>query len=132
LLSLDLSCCSKAELHKSVLNATLVRNFLEAAVMHRINAIFLIMFLAAPAARAQVTIEVSKITCEQYLSFSVADPRDINIWLSGYYHGKEGTTVFEPHRLRETAEKLKAECLAQANSKLPVMQVMQKVPGSSK
>ena len=134
MLSLNLSCCSKAELHKSVLNATLVYSteFLEAAVMHRINAIFLLMFLAAPAARAQVTIEVSKITCEQYLSFSVADPRDINIWLSGYYHGKEGTTVFEPHRLRETAEKVKAECLAQANSKLPVMQVMQKVLGSSK
>jgi len=92
--------------------------------MHRITAIFLIMFLAAPASRAQVTIEVSKITCEQYLSFS--------IWLSGYYHGKEGSTVFDPYRLRETAEKLKAECLVQANSKLPVMQVMQKVLGSSK
>jgi hypothetical protein len=108
------------------------RNFLEAAVMHRINAIFLIMFLAAPAARAQVAIEVSKITCEQYLSFSVADPRDINIWLSGYYHGKEGTTVFEPQRLREIAEKVKAECLKQANAKLPVMQAVQKVQGSSK
>jgi hypothetical protein len=108
------------------------RNFLEATAMHRITAIFLIMFLAAPVSRAQVTIEVSKITCEQYLSFSVGDPRDINIWLSGYYHGKEGTTTFEPHRLRETAEKLKAECLVQANSKLPVMQVMQKVLGSSK
>jgi len=95
--------------------------------MHRINAIFLIMFLAAPAARAQVTIEVSKITCEQYLSFSVADPRDINIWLSGYYHGKEGTTVFEPHRLREIAEKVQAECLKQPNAKLPVMQALQKV-----
>ena len=34
-------------------------------------------------------IEVSKITCEQYLGFSVADPRDINIWLSGYYTGKQ-------------------------------------------
>jgi acid stress chaperone HdeB len=108
------------------------RNFLEAAVMHRINAIFLIMFLAAPTARAQVMIEVSKITCEQYLGFSVADPRDINIWLSGYYHGKEGTTVFEPQRLKETAEKVKAECLKQANSKLPVMQAVQKVQGSSK
>src|SRR5262249_40617085 len=54
------------------------RDFLE-AVMHRITAILLVMFLAAPAARAQVTIEVSKITCEQYLGFSVADPRDINI-----------------------------------------------------
>ena len=70
------------------------RNFLEAAVMHRINAIFLLMFLAAPAARAQVTIEVSKITCEEYLSFSVADPRDINIWLSGYYAGKRGQHRF--------------------------------------
>jgi acid stress chaperone HdeB len=122
-----------SELHKSVLNATLVYSteFL-GGVMHRITAIFLIMFLAAPASRAQVTIEVSKITCEQYLSFSVGDPRDINIWLSGYYHGKEGSTVFDPHRLRETAEKLKAECLVQANSKLPVMQVMQKVLDSSK
>jgi acid stress chaperone HdeB len=118
-----------------VLNATLVYSteFLEAAVMHRINAIFLIMFLAVPAAaRAQVMIEVSKITCEQYLSFSVADPRDINIWLSGYYHGKEGATVFEPQRLKETAEKVKAECLKQGNAKLPVMQAVQKVQGSSK
>jgi acid stress chaperone HdeB len=121
-------------LNKSVLNATLVYSteFFEAAIMHRINAIFLIMFLAAPAARAQVMIEVSKITCEQYLSFSVADPRDTNIWLSGYYHGKEGTTVFEPQRLKETAEKVKAECLKQTNSKLPVMQVVQKVQDSSK
>jgi acid stress chaperone HdeB len=100
---------------------------LEAAVMHRINAIFVIMFLAAPAARAQVTIEVSKITCEQYLSFSVADPRDINIWLSGYYHGKQGNTVFEPQRLREIADKLKSECLVRANSNLPVMQVIQRI-----
>ena len=100
--------------------------------MSRITLIILITSLATRAADAQVTIEVSKITCEQYLGFSVADPRDINIWLSGYYHGKEGTTTFEPHRLRETAEKLKAECLVQANSKLSVMQVMQKVLGSSK
>jgi acid stress chaperone HdeB len=100
--------------------------------MNRINAIIFVVFLAASAARAQVAIEVSKITCEQYLTFSVADPRDINIWLSGYYHGKQGTTVFEPQLLREAAEKLKAECLVQANSKLPVMQVIQKVQGSTK
>ena len=100
--------------------------------MNRIGAIILIMFLAAPTARAQVTIEVSKITCEQYLAFTVADPRDINIWLSGYYHGKGGTTVFEPQRLKETAEKVEAECLKQANLKLPVMQAVQKVQGSSK
>ena len=97
--------------------------------MHRINAIFLVMCLAAPAARAQVMIEVSKITCEQYLSFSVADPRDINIWLSGYYAGKRGSTVFEPQRVKEIAEKVKSECLLKANSKLPVMEVIKKIQG---
>jgi acid stress chaperone HdeB len=116
-------------LHKCARNATFARSteFLEGTVMSRIGAIIFVMFLAASATRAQVTIEVSKITCEQYLSFSVGDPRDINIWLSGYYHGKQGSTAFDPQRLRETADRLKTECLAQANSKLPVMQVIQRI-----
>jgi acid stress chaperone HdeB len=102
------------------------------AVMSRINIIILITFLAAPAGHAQVTIEVSKITCEEYLGFSVADPRDINIWLSGYCHGKQGSTVFEPQRLKEVAEKVKSECFVKENSKLPVIQVIEKVLRTSK
>jgi acid stress chaperone HdeB len=103
--------------------------FLEAAVMSRTTLIILITLLATPAAHAQVTIDVSKITCDQYLGFSVADPKDINIWLNGYYHGKQGSTVFEPQRVKEIAEKLKAECLLKANSKLPMMQVLEKIKG---
>jgi hypothetical protein len=45
----------------------------------------LAVLLAAPAGRAQVTVDVAKITCTQLLSFSVADPKDIAVWLSGYY-----------------------------------------------
>jgi hypothetical protein len=37
--------------------------------------------------RAQTTIEVDTITCDQFLSFRVADPVQIAISLSGYYHG---------------------------------------------
>jgi acid stress chaperone HdeB len=102
------------------------------AVISTINIIILITFLAAPAGHAQVMIEVSKITCEQYLGFSVADPRDINIWLSGYYHGKQGSTVFEPQRLKEIAEKVKSECFIKENAKLPVLQVIEKVLKASK
>lgn len=40
----------------------------------------IILLVMAPA-RAQVTIDVSKITCNQYLGFKVADPRDIANWL---------------------------------------------------
>ena len=82
--------------------------------------------LAAPAAHAQVSIEIAKITCQQYLAFAVADPRDLNIWLSGYYHGQRGTTVLEPQALKQNAEKLKAACLRKENSDLPFLQVIEK------
>jgi len=100
------------------------------AVMSTINIIMLIAFLAATDGHAQVSIDVSKITCEQYLGFKVANPRDIQNWLSGYHHGKQGITVFEPQRQKEIADKVESECLA--NSNLLVMQVVERVVGTSK
>jgi hypothetical protein len=94
--------------------------------------IILIAFLVMSHAHAQVTVEVAKITCQQYLAFSVGDPRDVNIWLSGYYHGKQGSTAFEPQLLKGNAEKLRAECLLQENSNLPVMQVIEKALARAK
>jgi hypothetical protein len=91
-----------------------------------------IAFFAAPFAQAQVTVEVGKITCQQYFAFSIADPRDVNIWLSGYYHGKQGRTAFEPQLLKQNAEKLRAECLRKDNSDLPVLQVIEKALAQSK
>jgi acid stress chaperone HdeB len=92
----------------------------------------LVALLAAPAARAQVTVDVAKITCEQFLGFSVADPRDIAVWLSGYYHGKRNSAVLEPQALKEYYGKLKEACFQKENSKLPVMQVIEKDPTFAK
>jgi len=85
------------------------------------------IFLFVFPARGQVTVDVSKITCEQFLAFSVADPRDIAIWLSGYYHGKEGSMIFEPQRLKDIADRLKSACFQRPNSTLPVTQVIAKL-----
>ena len=100
--------------------------------MKRTTLIILGTIIAAPAARAQVSVEIAKITCQQYLAFTVADPRDLNIWLSGYYHGKQGSTVFEPQTLKQNAEKLRAACLRKENSDLPVLQVIEKEQGRGK
>lgn len=91
-----------------------------------------IAFLAAPSVRAQVTVDVAKITCDQYLTFSVTDPRNIAIWLSGYYHGRKGSTVVEPQEFKENADKLKTACFEKANAGLPVMQVVEKLLGYGK
>ncbi|MEJ2434958.1 MAG: HdeA/HdeB family chaperone [Pseudolabrys sp.] len=92
----------------------------------------LAVLLAAPAGRAQVTVDVAKITCTQLLSFSVADPKDIAVWLSGYYHGRKGSAVMELERFKANAEKLKSACFLKANAALPVMQVIEKIFGQPK
>ena len=67
----------------------------------------LVVLLMMTSAQAQVTIEIAQITCKQFLAFSVADPRDIAIWLSGYYHGKRSDTV-QTQELKANYEKLKS------------------------
>jgi hypothetical protein len=43
-----------------------------------------------------MTLDVSKISCEQFSGYKITDPQKIAIWLSGYYHGKQGSTILDP------------------------------------
>ncbi len=88
--------------------------------------------ILASSAHAQVTVDVAKITCKQYLTFAVADPRDIAIWLSGYLHGQKSNTVLQPEDLRKNADKLKSACFQIDNVDLPIMQVIEKILGEKK
>lgn len=66
---------------------------------------------AALPVQAQTTIDVAKITCEQWLAFKVADPNNIALWLSGYYNGKRDNTVVEVQAFKDDIEKLKKYCI---------------------
>jgi acid stress chaperone HdeB len=76
------------------------------------------------AVSAQTTIDVTKITCEQYQTFKVADPQKIAIWLSGYYHGQKNDPVLEPQQLDAYAKKLMTLCFS--NQTTPIMKVIEK------
>jgi acid stress chaperone HdeB len=78
--------------------------------------------LAFGPARAQVTIDVSKITCDQFLSFSIADPEKIALWISGYYHGTRNNTILDTETLKDNLQKVKSYCIV--NGKVPVMQAV--------
>ncbi len=84
----------------------------------------LALVLSQPA-YAQVQIDVARITCKQYLAFSIADPKDITIWLSGYLHGKHNSTILETQELKDTYDKLKEMCYS--NYDTPVMQIIEKI-----
>ena len=86
-------------------------------------AILALGLLAAPVARAQVLVDVSKITCEQFVLWKVTDPDKIVIWLSGYYNAKRGNTIIDTKALEENAGKLRDYC--RNNFKVPVMQAVE-------
>ena len=60
---------------------------------------------ASPAAQAQVTVDVAKMTCGQFATYKVTSPKNIAIWLNGYHHGVRGDTVVDTHLLDEDTKK---------------------------
>ena len=69
----------------------------------------LIVAAAAPA-HAQVTLDVAKITCDQFTLYKITDPQNIAIWISGYYHGKRNSTTLDTQALSGTLQKVKDYC----------------------
>jgi len=94
-------------------------------------ALGLILALAkVPLAQAQVTLEVSKITCEQYNAYKVTNPQNIAIWVNGYYHGKRGDVTLDTQRLVENARKLRDYC--RRNRQTLVMEAVETLFGKER
>jgi acid stress chaperone HdeB len=86
----------------------------------------------SPCVQAQVTIDVAKITCEQYLTFKVANPQEISIWLSGYFHGRNGSLTIDTQQLRENFDNLKKACFLRENLKRPFFSVAEELFAKNK
>jgi acid stress chaperone HdeB len=86
--------------------------------------------LAVSVAQAQVTLDVSKITCDQYLSHKVSNPRTIGAWLSGFYAGKRNNPVVDTVALERNADKVSEYC--DANRNMTLMQAVETTLGASK
>ena len=95
----------------------------------RMVAALVLVLAPCSVARSQVTIDVAKITCDQFVLFKVTDPRNIAIWLSGY-HGKRDTTLVDTQLLTATADKVKSFCLQKPQA--TVMQAVESVVGPAK
>jgi acid stress chaperone HdeB len=88
--------------------------------------VLLALFLDSPV-QAQVLLDVAKIDCGQYLSYKVANPKSIAIWLNGYHHGKRGDTVIDTEQLDEDIDKIQKYCAQNPNT--PLMQAVETVIG---
>jgi hypothetical protein len=64
------------------------------------------------ATQAQQTIDVAKITCDQFVAGTVSDSRSVSIWLSGYYHGMHNNTVLDLSTLQKNSQDVMDYCFS--------------------
>lgn len=93
-------------------------------------AVIALLLPIAAAAQAQVTVDVTKITCSQFSSFKIADPKHIAIWISGYYHGANGDPTLDTQALLANADKVDQFCFKHPD--LTVLDAAKQVLGEQK
>jgi acid stress chaperone HdeB len=83
------------------------------------------------AAQAQVTVDVTKVNCDQFVHHKISEPRLIAAWLSGYYNAKRNNRVIDLQALEDNMSKVKNYCSDENNFKVPVMKAVEQVLGKS-
>jgi len=56
--------------------------------------------------KAQVTVDVTKVNCDQFVHYKISEPRLIAAWLSGYYNAKRNNRVIDLQTLEENMSKV--------------------------
>jgi hypothetical protein len=87
--------------------------------------------LGISTAQAQMTVDVAKVTCRQFLLGHVGgSTRSVANWLSGYYNGKRGNTVIEVGSMQNNVRDLERYC--RKNHEMPVMDAAKNALGAEK
>jgi acid stress chaperone HdeB len=80
------------------------------SLMKRTLFVISVIVTASSSAPAQVTIDVSKITCDEFVKYEIADPKQIGAWISGYYHGVHSNPILDEQKVLQTANKVEEYC----------------------
>ncbi len=76
----------------------------------KLASIALAVSVFGAAANAQVTIEMRKIKCSQYLAMGPADSEAFSAWMSGWYSYQTGKTWVDLGAFRKNVVNVKAWC----------------------
>jgi HdeA/HdeB family len=78
----------------------------------------------ATTAQAQVIVDVSKITCDQFVHPKITTPNLIAAWLSGYYNAKRNNKIIDLETLEYNVSRVKNYCHEEKNFKVPIMRLL--------
>src|SRR4051794_36042652 len=101
-------------------------------LLNRVVSGLVLAIVSTASAQAQVTLDASKVTCDQFVHSKVGSPRIIGAWLSGFYNGKRDKRILDLQNYEENLGKLEQFCSLEKNFKLPVMQAVEQLFGAKK
>jgi hypothetical protein len=81
-------------------------------------------------AQAQVMLDVSKITCDQFLMGKPVPSKYTVLWLSGYYNGKLNNTIIDPDEIYKNDQKVESYC--DQHREMTVMDAVKNALGADK
>ena len=81
-------------------------------------AIAIVILFTASTAHAQMTIDMSKVTCRQFITYEITDARSLSLWLSGYFNAQQNNTMVDVSKFRSRSNALKEYCLTHQDTAL--------------
>src|SRR5262249_29605389 len=93
--------------------------------------VFSSIVFAPASTEAQVTVDVTKITYDQFVHDKIATTLYLAAWLSGYYNSKRNNQIVDLQALEENTTKVKNYCYDEKNFKVPVMKAVETVLGKA-
>ena len=92
----------------------------------------ILMLLFVPCAQAQVQVDLSKITCQQFVHHKVAHPRQIAAWVSGFYNGKRDNSIIDVQKFQANLNKIERFCKDDKNFDVMLLKAVEQVIETSK
>jgi acid stress chaperone HdeB len=76
-------------------------------------------------ARAQVVVEMSRVTCRQFIDYPFEAQEEIGAWMSGYFNAAHHRKILDITRYRANSERVIGYCKKHKNDTL--MNAIEKV-----
>jgi acid stress chaperone HdeB len=93
---------------------------------------FILALVLATSSHAQVLIDVSKITCDQFVHEKIGNTRTVAAWLSGFYNGRRNNQIIDEQSFEANLNKVETFCYQEKNFTLPVLQAIEQAIGATK
>jgi acid stress chaperone HdeB len=93
---------------------------------------FILALVLATSSQAQVLVDVSKITCDQFVHGKIGNRRTVAAWLSGFYNGKRDNRIIDKQSFEANLNKVESFCYQEKNFTLPVLQAIEQTIGTTK